>query len=65
MTPRNSIARLADDAPVPRPESWVMRPPPSFKWLEVIWRANMRRRDAEMAIYGEPLSPLELYRGRK
>ena len=26
MTTRSSIARLADDAPVARPESWVERP---------------------------------------
>lgn len=65
MTARTSIARLADCAPVARPESWVARPPPSFVWLEVIWRANMARRDAEVALYGEPQTPWEFYRGRK
>jgi hypothetical protein len=25
-----SISRLADDAPVPRPESWAGRKPPQF-----------------------------------
>jgi len=35
MTPRTSIARLADDAPVPRPESWVARKVPGTKWVEI------------------------------
>jgi hypothetical protein len=29
MTHRTSIARLADDAPVAKPESWVERRPPT------------------------------------
>jgi len=68
MTARASIARLADDAPIARPESWVAKPPPQFKWpleLEVIWRENMARRDADAKKYGEPRTPREFYRGRK
>ena len=65
MTVRTSIERIADCAPVPRPESWVARPPPSVLWLEAIWRRNMARRDADAKKYGEPRTPREFYRGRE
>jgi hypothetical protein len=77
MTARTSIARLADDAPVARPESWVARKVPGTNWVEIrhpyideakrleaIWRRNMARRDADAAKYGEPRNPNEFYRGR-
>jgi hypothetical protein len=34
MTPRTSIARLADDAPIPRPESWVARHPAGIHYID-------------------------------
>jgi hypothetical protein len=70
MTPRHSIARLADDAPVPHADSWPARQPPSVDLerrsseLESIWRTNMARRDAGAAEHGEPRTPHEFYRGR-
>ncbi len=57
-------ARFTTDPPLASADTWAGRMSGKAKAAEATFRANMARRDAAAADYGEPETPHEFYAGR-